>query len=587
MTTTVPKDARLARGSVVGFLLPAASLALPLAFAGCSKSSGAGSDGGTSTADGASTDAPISLLMGHDSGGSAPSQVPTTCDEATTSKSYYGCEFWPTVTSNPVWSIFDFAAVVANAGSTTAMVTVTGPNGVNQTVSVAPSSLTPIYLPWVTALKGADQDSCGNASFPQGSIVAPSSAYHLVSSVPVSVYQFNALEYQGKGGAPGKDWSSCPGSSVLCHPPGGGGTYYDGCYSFTNDASLLLPTSAMTGNYRITGIQGSTYAGTGSYFAITATADGTNVTVTLSSTAFILAGGTFSEATPGQQMMLPMNAGDVIELLGIGEDTIDLSGSLVHADHPIQVISGADCRLQPDPVAACDHLESSVLPAETLGKDYVVTVPTSPHGKLVGHVVRFFGNADDTTLTYSPSQPPGCPSMLHAGQVVQCTGTPSCATGSNAADGGPVSVTCVDTTFEVTGNHEFAVSSFMLGGSAVDPEDQYSEGDPSMSPMVATEQFLTRYIFLAPNDYDESYVDIVAPPGAELKLDGAPLGVTPEVVNSSWSVYRAPLGPGQSGAHILSGNVGFGVQVIGYGAYTSYQYPGGLNLALIAPPPLK
>jgi hypothetical protein len=27
------------------------------------------------------------------------------------------------------------------------------------------------------------------------------------------------------------------------------------------------------------------------------------------------------------------------------------------------------------------------------------------------------------------------------------------------------------------------------------------------------------------------------------------------------------------------------VQVIGYGAYTSYQYPAGLDLAEIAPPP--
>jgi hypothetical protein len=28
-----------------------------------------------------------------------------------------------------------------------------------------------------------------------------------------------------------------------------------------------------------------------------------------------------------------------------------------------------------------------------------------------------------------------------------------------------------------------------------------------------------------------------------------------------------------------------GLQVMGYGSYTSYQYPGGLNLGLIAPPP--
>jgi len=40
-----------------------------------------------------------------------------------------------------------------------------------------------------------------------------------------------------------------------------------------------------------------------------------------------------------------------------------------------------------------------------------------------------------------------------------------------------------------------------------------------------------------------------------------------------------------NGAHTLTGNNPFGIQVLGYGAYTSYQYPGGLDLAQIAPPP--
>jgi hypothetical protein len=36
---------------------------------------------------------------------------------------------------------------------------------------------------------------------------------------------------------------------------------------------------------------------------------------------------------------------------------------------------------------------------------------------------------------------------------------------------------------------------------------------------------------------------------------------------------------------VMTGSTPFGVQVIGYGSYTSYQYPAGLDLALIAPPP--
>ena len=32
--------------------------------------------------------------------------------------------------------------------------------------------------------------------------------------MPVTVYQFNALEYRGQGGPAGKDWVDCPGNQV-------------------------------------------------------------------------------------------------------------------------------------------------------------------------------------------------------------------------------------------------------------------------------------------------------------------------------------------------------------------------------------
>jgi hypothetical protein len=536
---------------------------------------GAGHDGGTTLPgmDGSQT-----TLPGNDATTTQDAQLivgdPTTCAEAASSKSYVGCEYWPTVTANGVESIFDFAAVVANTQTVPATVTVTGPNSFYTTATVPANGLTTIYLPWVTELKGPDLLS----SFPT-SVTVVGGAYHLIASVPVSVYQFNALEYKGVGGPPGKDWSSCL-------PLGLGG-----CYSYTNDASVLIPVAAMTGNYRVTSEHGSTYLGDGGFIAITATAPGaTMVTVTLSSTASIVGSAASSILSTGPNGMVSfaLKAGDVVELAGVGTDENDLSGSLVYATQPVQVLAGRQCAFQPDPMAACDHLESSVLPAETLGKDYVVTVPTSPHQTVVGHIVRFYGNVDGTTLTYSPSQPAGCPSTLNAGEVVECTGTPDCATGqSEDEDAGAesISVTCVTETFEVTGTHEFAVSSFMLGGSAVDPNSSTGEGDPSMSPMVAVEQYRSRYIFLAPTDYDESYADVVLPTGATITLDGAPLPATPSPTNATWSVARVTLGAGQNGAHVMTGSKPFGVQVIGYGSYTSYQYPAGLDLALIAPPP--
>jgi len=36
---------------------------------------------------------------------------PATCAEAAMLKSYIGCDYWPTVNANAVWSVFDFAVM--------------------------------------------------------------------------------------------------------------------------------------------------------------------------------------------------------------------------------------------------------------------------------------------------------------------------------------------------------------------------------------------------------------------------------------------------------------------------------------------
>src|SRR5581483_1748950 len=182
----------------------------------------------------------------------------------------------------------------------------------------------------------------------------------------------------------------------------------------------------------------------GGYFAVTGTVDGTTVNVQLSPTAHILAGGGVTDTPRGTAITFSLDAGDVMELAGALGERVDLSGSLVAADQPVQVITGAPCMEIPGQSSACDHLEQSVFPAETLGKRYFVTAPSGPNGVPVARVVRFYGNVDGTTLTYSPSMPSGCPATLDAGQVADCG--------------------MVQGDFEVTGSNEFAVGSFQLGG---------------------------------------------------------------------------------------------------------------------------
>jgi IgGFc binding protein len=123
--------------------------------------------------------------------------------------------------------------------------------------------------------------------------------------------------------------------------------------------------------------------------------------------------------------------------------------------------------------------------------------------------------------------------------------------------------------------------------TVVDPATEYSEqkGDPAESQMTAVEQYRKKYVFLAPDDYMVSYVDVVLPDGATVSLDGQPLDAPAAPIANGYSVTRQKLGAGNQGAHVLESDQPVGIQVMGYGWQTSYQYPGGSNLLLIAPPP--
>ena len=532
-----------------------------LSFLACATTGESGDeiDGGGNGGNGGGTSVNGGGNAGN--GDTDPSAYPKTCTEAAEIDSYIGCDFWPTVTANPVWEEFDFTVVVANAGDEEAQVVVKQGNATITSANVSPNSLTKLYLPWVPGLKGPEFDVCGMASYPDESMFVAGSAYHLTSSVPVTAYQFSALEYTGVGGPAGKSWSGCPG-----HQTCAAADRPVGCFSFSNDASLLLPTSTLTTNYRVVSPPGlgTSDFGVGPTLTVTATEDGTDVTVQASLLGGIAAGGKVtSEILPGQIGSFTLNAGDVAQMVGTAG--ADLSGSLVQSTKPVQVIAGIPCVQTPSGTAACDHIEESVFPAETLGTRYFVTRPTGPSGSAVQHVVKIYGNVDGTSLTYPAGAPSGAPSSINAGQV---------------ADLGVVSQ-----DFEVSGTSEFGVGMFMVGAEMLGGQIGTAPGDPSLTLASSVEQYRTKYVFLAPDDYDASYVDIVMPMSAAVTLDGSQVPAPAAIGNTGFGVSRAQLSNGGGGHHVLTSDEAVGIQVMGYGAYTSYHYPGGLDLQAIAPPP--
>jgi hypothetical protein len=455
-----------------------------------------------------------------------------------------GCEFWPTVLATAVRPVFDFAVVVANPGAVAAQVTVTGPGGVASTAIVAPAAVATVYLPWVDSLKVFEPSSCTAPAGSVASVKALGGAYHLVSTEPVLVYQFNAIEPRSLGGPAGKDWAAA------CTPQPATECLNGGCYAQSNDASALMPSTSLTGRYRVGGWPGQSM---GSYLAVTGTAPGTSVTVTLGSLGGVVAGPGVAATAAGGTLLLALGAGDVVELFANPGD--DLSGAVVQADKPVQVMTGSPCTAAPDQAAFCDHVEESVPPAAALGRDYFVPVPTAPTGMPVGHMVRLYGDANGTTLSYAPAAPPGAPTTLNAGQVV---------------DLGQVHV-----GFRVVGDKPFLVGTLLLSAAVVDPVSY--NGDPSQSFPVATEQFTDSYTFFTPGDYASSFADVVAPSGAAVSLDGVPVVGAPTPVGATGFVlYRIPVGGGAH--HRVSSTAPIGLQVMGYANASSYLYPGGGRL---------
>jgi len=438
--------------------------------------------------------------------------------------SYVGCDYFPTVTANLVSSsVFHFAVAVSNTSSIAATVTVTRGSTTVVTQNVAANSVAKINLPWIASLKGPSSNLV--QPFP-ASIRVNGGAYQLRSNEPVTVYQFNPLEYTASGQ-----------------------------YSYINDASLLLPTNAWGKSYR--GIARHHFAGSSGFVAITAGQDNTSVTLTRGPQTGNFKTGVSGIAANGTGTV-SLNAGDVVELVSNGStsrsDPNDPTGILVKSDKPVQVIGGHQCTFVPDANAACDHLEESLFPIQTLADTYVVTAPRLPNNANPKvEMVRIVSTQDNTTLTYNPAQ----------------GGAP----GSIAKAGGWVEIANNAQSFTITASHPVYVMQYMEGQTAGG-----GSGDPAMAQAVTPKQYRSDYRFHAPTNYTTNFVNIVAPTGATVSLDGASVSGFAPIGSTGFSVARAPLSNSGSGDHTVTASQGVGVSVYGYGQYTSYWYPGGLNL---------
>jgi hypothetical protein len=437
-----------------------------------------------------------------------------------------GCEFYPTVTINSMLSNkaapgatgYHFSVAIGNPGTRTASYTITRGPATIATGTVAAGGVQIVQLPWVGALDAAT-----------ASALVTSGAYRLVADRPVTVSQYNPLEY-------------ISGST----------------YSYTNDASLLLPVHVWTNSYFVAAR--NTWSGYSGFYSVVASQDGTTVSLTPSASGRIIkAGGGVSAMGTGS---VALNRGDVLQVLsatgGGSPDVSDVTGTRISASRPVEVFGGHDCTDIPYNVTWCDHIEEAMLPVETLSAQYLVTTPWIALSMTKDQVVRVIATQAGTTLTYDPPNPAWPSTISTAGSYVEL---------------GPTS-----TSFAVTATSKILVSQYMLGqaygGGA---------GDPAMALAVPVEQYRNSYLFHAPTSYLANFVNIMVPTGSVVTLDGTaiPAGSFAPIGATGFSVARSALSGAGTGNHSITSADDFGISVYGYGPYTSYWYPGGLDLAVL------
>jgi hypothetical protein len=252
----------------------------------------------------------------------------------------------------------------------------------------------------------------------------------------------------------------------------------------------------------------------------------------------------------------------------------DLTGTVIESSQPVAVFAGHDCSTVPDARPGCDHLEEQILPTRTWGQRTLVS-QLRDRGTTERARVRIVSAKDGNTLTFDGiATPSECSLSLRAGEWCEFETSRS---------------------FEVTGTEPFLVTQYMLGLGMVSqceasaglppPDRPECAGDPAMVIEVPVEQYRSEYAFLVPDNYPLNLMNVVAPEGSVILLDGAAVPADNSVyAGGGHRVYFVAMLPGMHRIAAADGSTRFGIKLYGVAPFTSYMAPGGLALTPLFDP---
>jgi hypothetical protein len=391
--------------------------------------------------------------------------------------------------------------------------------------------------------------------------------FRVVSSVPVSAFQFNPL---------------------CCN------------FNYSNDASLLLPDQAAGRDYVI--LSQPHFANRHGFFSVVAVNDGTRVQIELppslrqSAELSVDSGGDVNFDEEGRASVV-INAYQSLTLrTRISNNIADLSGTRLRSEGGgILVYAGHEAMQVPSSMTAPDHLEEMIPPLNTWGRSFVVARPIlrNPDHPDERTYYRLLAGPNGSKVTID--EPEGIDLGWSGPASLGATDCRSLRDDLGRIHLQPLEVCGVGlrADFLLQADRPILIGQLLAGQEATGLTVNDAAGDPSFSIVPPVDQLRAEYLFTIPPTYARDYVTIAAPASAELLLDGVavdliamgdpstePYLVEPPslIGDSSWMRFTLRLGDGAHRIESSDPSLRFTAMVYAFDTFVSYAFPAGMNL---------
>jgi IgGFc binding protein len=490
-------------------------------------------------------------------------ESPATCEAAMKMRSNIGCEYWAADLDNSENQLDNaaggqFAVAVANIGDHGAADVEVHINNAEQgdaldleLVETAMIDEKDLYI-FKLPRRDVDGENIKKNVDDGPQTWLSSRAFRITSTVPVVAYQFNTLNQV-----------------------------------FSNDASLLLPTSGIGKDHLVVG-----YSPSGpidfdigpvkaprnrAYVTVLGVEEDTSVEVVPS---YNIEGGTGVDPIK-KNTLASFNIGpfDVLNLETIFMKTTkvpDLSGTTVKSDKPVVVFFGTDMSLVTNPKTTEDsccgeHIEQQILPSEAMGYQFVVSHSAQRDtGTPEEDYYRIMAYSDGTQVTTN-------------------------LMGANSAfslDRGQYHEFFSRTGFTVDSTGPLHVAQILVAAG----DTTAYIGDSALLYIPAIEQRRGLYIFTTGKGFSRNHAVISMEEGVDAMIDGVDVKTSPDCHGPlidgllNGTNYEAWTCDFKDGVHTVhSGNAPenakdpLGVYSYGYYNAGSYAYPAGSDLRTINP----